>query len=241
MGDRIDDSTASGEADSRSLVHERRGSTRAARTSSILSEYVWRTRFNAARDVIGKKLNVNSVPREIVGVMPERFSFPAADTRLWLPARVDPNSHDGWRLQLLGCRAPRPGRDTGGRTARARDGVAKSGRVVPAARVWNRDRGVARSGETQSPSCVSLRDEITNGIAHTLWMFAVAAGLVLLVAWANVSNLMLIRADGRATRARGPRSARRKPSAHPDALPRRIARAHHDGRSGRASRGVGSG
>ena len=48
-----------------------------------------------------------------------------------------------------------------------------------------------------TPVVQALRDEITNGIAHTLWMLALAAGLVLIVAWANVTNLMLIRADGR--------------------------------------------
>jgi len=50
--------------------------------------------LQTAGDVIARKLFVNSVEREIVGVMPERFWFPAADTRLWLPARrvalVDP-------------------------------------------------------------------------------------------------------------------------------------------------------
>src|SRR5207302_4146834 len=41
------------------------------------------------------------------------------------------------------------------------------------------------------------RDEITGGISRTLWLLAAAAALVLLVACANVANLMLIRADGR--------------------------------------------
>ena len=48
-----------------------------------------------------------------------------------------------------------------------------------------------------TPVVVPLRDEVTSGIARTLWMLAAAAGLVLLVAWANVANLLLIRADGR--------------------------------------------
>src|SRR5689334_6048813 len=50
----------------------------------LRTESVWRTRFNPARAVIGKTLNVNRVPREVLGVMPDRFSSPAADTRLWL-------------------------------------------------------------------------------------------------------------------------------------------------------------
>src|SRR5262252_3077050 len=52
-------------------------------TVIILSESVWRTRFHSAPEVIGKTLYVNAVARQIVGVMPERFVFPAADTRLW--------------------------------------------------------------------------------------------------------------------------------------------------------------
>src|SRR5262249_54184442 len=48
-----------------------------------------------------------------------------------------------------------------------------------------------------APVVIPLRDDVTSGIARTLWMLTAAAGLVLLVAWANVSNLMLIRADGR--------------------------------------------
>jgi putative ABC transport system permease protein len=47
------------------------------------------------------------------------------------------------------------------------------------------------------PVALPLRDDVTSGIARTLWMVAAAAGLVLLVAWANVVNLLLIRADGR--------------------------------------------
>ena len=47
------------------------------------------------------------------------------------------------------------------------------------------------------PVVIPLRDEVTSGIARTLLMLAVGAGLVLLVAWANVANLLLIRADGR--------------------------------------------
>ena len=48
-----------------------------------------------------------------------------------------------------------------------------------------------------TPVVTPLRDEVTRGIARTLWMLAAAAGLVLLVTCANVANLMLIRADGR--------------------------------------------
>jgi predicted lysophospholipase L1 biosynthesis ABC-type transport system permease subunit len=51
--------------------------------------------------------------------------------------------------------------------------------------------------EKPAPVVTPLHEEVTSGIARTLWMLAAAAGLVLFVAWANVANLMLIRADGR--------------------------------------------
>jgi predicted permease len=162
----------------------------------ILSESVWRTRFNAARDVIGKTLNVNSVPREIVGVMPDRFSFPAADTRLWLPVRIDPRSTAAGDFSYTGVARLAP-------NATADDAQRELAQVLPkVAESFPRlESGTATfdwlTEARLAPVVVALRDEVTSGIARTLWMLAAAAGLVLLVAWANVSNLMMIRADGR--------------------------------------------
>ncbi len=161
----------------------------------LLSEPLWRARFNAATDVIGTTMVVNSVPRRIVGVMPARFAFPTADTRVWLPvkpkstttvgdfsysavARLAPGAsaeqaqHD-MAAVLSRLAESFPQLDSGGSTATWLDALKPTPVVVP------------------------LRDDMTGGIAGALWMLAVAAGLVLLIAWANVTNLMLIRGDGR--------------------------------------------
>jgi len=162
----------------------------------ILSEPVWRTRFNSARDVVGKTLIVNSVAREIVGVMPARFSFPAADTRLWLPARLDANATVVGDFSYTSVARLAP-------NATADDAQRELRRVLPrVAELFPRlESGTATASwldQTHpTPIVVPLRDEVTSGIARTLWMLAAAAALVLVVAWANVANLMLIRADGR--------------------------------------------
>jgi predicted permease len=163
---------------------------------AVLSEGVWRTRFNGARDVIGKTLIVNAVPREIIGVMPNGFVFPAADTRLWLPVRIDPSSSVVGDFQYSAV-------------ARLAEGVTleqaqrELARALPeVAESFPRlESGTATSewlaDVKPQPVVASLRDEVTSEISRTLWMLGAAAALVLLVACANVSNLMLIRADGR--------------------------------------------
>ena len=160
----------------------------------VLSESVWRTRFGAARDVIGKTLNVNAVPREIIGVMPERFVFPAADTRLWLPARIDQSSTTAGDFTYSGVARLAPDatpeqaqRELEQLLPRIPESFPRLESGTPTAD-WL-DQTAPR------PVVRPLRDEVTSGIARTLWMLAAAAGLVLLVAWANVANLMLIRAD----------------------------------------------
>ena len=165
-------------------------------TVVILSESAWRTRFRGARDVIGKKLWINSVLREVIGVMPQRFSFPDADTRVWIPTRLDPNAADAGDFTYSGVARLAPG-------ATPDDAQRELAALLPrAAELFPRlESGTATKAWLDevkpAPVVVPLRDEITGGIAHTLWMLAAAAGLVLLVAWANVTNLMLIRADGR--------------------------------------------
>jgi predicted permease len=163
---------------------------------AILSEYVWRTRFNGARDVIGKTLNVNAVPRQIIGVMPDGFAFPAPDTRLWLPVRLDPG-------------ATVVGDFSYSSVARLADGASPEDAQRELVQILPRvaesfprlESGTATAAwldETKPRAVViPLRDAVTSGIARTLLMLAVGAALVLLVAWANVANLLLIRADGR--------------------------------------------
>ena len=163
---------------------------------AIISSSIWRTRFHSAPDVIGKKLYVNSVLREIVGVMPEHFVFPDADTRIWLPTRLDPNSPTVGDFTYWSVARLAPG-------ASPEDAQRELAAIFPrVAELFPRlESGTATTTWVEqarpSPIAVPLRDEVTNGIAQTLWILAAASGLVLLVAWANVANLLLIRADGR--------------------------------------------
>ena len=162
----------------------------------MISETVWRTRFAADRSVIGRRLDVNGEPREIVGVMPERFRFPNASTQLWLPRALDPKD-------------PFPGGFSYQAVARLKRGVP----IEAAQRDFN---AVLRRLPEISPnfapgvSTQALMDQAkpvavlvphhqdaVGDIADTLWMVAAAAGLVLLVACANVANLILVRADSR--------------------------------------------
>lgn len=161
----------------------------------ILSESEWRSRFHAATDVIGRTVMVNSVSRQIVGVMPARFAFPTSATRLWLPAKRSDDATVG-EFSYTGVARLAPGVDVEQARhalAAALPGMAdafprlESG--VPTA-TWLADVRPA-------PIVEPLRDYVTRGIGRTLWMLMAAAGLVLLVAWANVANLLLIRADAR--------------------------------------------
>ena len=162
----------------------------------IISESVWRTRFHAARDVIGKTLYVNSVARTVVGVMPDRFRFPDATTRLWLPAKLDRDatgvsdfSYAGVARLASGATPELARRELATVLPRMTEQFPRFASGTPTAD-W--------LDQTQpSPVVTPLQDEVTHGIARTLWVLAAAAGLVLLVACANVTNLLLIRADGR--------------------------------------------
>ncbi len=161
----------------------------------ILSEAEWRLRFSAAPDVIGKSLIVNDVSRQIVGVMPAQFGFPTAATRLWLPVKHKENATlDDFSYSAVARLAP------GVEAEQAQDELAA---LLP--RVAESFPRLQSGGSTTTwlaevrprPVVTALREDLTSGIARTLWMLAAAAGLVLLVAWANVANLMLVRSESR--------------------------------------------
>lgn len=160
----------------------------------ILSEGEWRSRFNSSADIIGKTLIVNSAPRQIVGVMPERFSFPTRATRLWLPVKLtDSGAVEDFAYTGVARLAP---------GATAEQAQAELAAALPRlAELFPRLQSGASTTTwlaeaAPRPVVLPLREDITGRIARTLWLLAAAAALVLLVAWASVANLMLIRADG---------------------------------------------
>lgn len=172
-----------------SADEERRGGPNAV----ILSEAEWRSRFDASPDVLGQTLVVNDASRVIVGVMPAGFAFPSAATRVWLPVkRVDDTTLGDFFHAGVARLAPGAG------IAQAQAELAA---LLP--RVAQEFPRLATGAATASwlaevqprPVVQGLRERLTDDIAGMLWMLAAAAALVLLVAWANAANLMLVRAD----------------------------------------------
>lgn len=162
----------------------------------VISEGLWRTRLGGSRDAIGKTLDINGLSREIIGVMPERFRFPNAKTQLWLPLQLDPNSLYSGGFNYPGVARLRAGisvdavnRDLASLLPRMVEEFPTLAPGIPTSMLIEQAK--------PRPFVIPLREDVSGGIARTLWIVAAAAGLVLLVACANVANLILVRADGR--------------------------------------------
>ncbi len=151
----------------------------------MLSDALWRRRFAADPRVVGSKVVLNGSPAEVIGVMPPRFKFPET-SELWIPLAPDPSQPRDERYVGMVARL-RPG-------ATLEQANAELGAVAR--------RLAAEYPETNTgwgARVVSYRDDMINGpLRLMLSLMLGAVGLVLLIACANVANLMLARSAGRA-------------------------------------------
>ncbi|MDQ3517338.1 MAG: ABC transporter permease [Gemmatimonadota bacterium] len=162
----------------------------------IISEGLWRSRFGGDSRILGRTLEVSGRSREIIGVMPSRFRFPSATTQLWLPIKLDPADPYPGGFNYSAVARLKPG-------VRVADAQRDFAAVLP--RMVELSPNMAPGVSTQmlldqakpSPVLIPMKEDVTSGIAKTLWIVAAAAGLVLLIACANVTNLVLVRADAR--------------------------------------------
>jgi len=157
----------------------------------ILSHSLWQRQFASDRNVIGRVISLEGVPRQIVGVMPEQFRFPSPKTEVWVPLDIDsrntPHYWAGDYMPVIG--RLRPGATM--QQATAEIGLFQS-RVrklfpwrMPAE--WNADVAV-----------VALQTGLVSDVRSRLLILFAAVVLVLLIACANVANLALSRAAIRA-------------------------------------------
>jgi predicted permease len=148
----------------------------------VLSHRIWQERFAGDPNAVGRHVVVNDVPRTIVGVMPERFAYPASRIELWLPLALDPASTGPAAFDLVGI-------------ARLKRGVSTAAARADLARALAASSEATWPQSPLAPQVQSLRDSIVAPVAYPLWLVFGSVLLVLLVACANVAGLFLVRAE----------------------------------------------
>ena len=154
---------------------------------TILTYSTWQKRYGARKDVIGQTVSLNDVPYTVVGVLPADFQFAAAgESELWTPYRGDDQ-----------CGKRRGCHNLYG-IARLKDGVS-----VESARA--EITGIARQLELQYPvdnrgqgaRVEPLAEVVVADVRPILLLLFAGAGLLLVIACANVCSLLLVRSESR--------------------------------------------
>jgi putative ABC transport system permease protein len=158
----------------------------------VISNQLWNNWFGRDPSVIGRSYFVSDQMREVVGVMPAEFRFPSDETLLWVsnPVRVDQIRPGNFGLPVV---------------ARMKEGVTREQLASELTKLskelperFGGSPDYARIIERHSALVDPVLDRMVGPIVRTsLWVLLGAVSIVLLIACANVTNLFLVRAEGR--------------------------------------------
>jgi predicted permease len=168
----------------------------------ILSYELWQTAFGGRNNVIGEMLEINGLRREVLGIMPQGADVMDNRTEIWLPIALNPNNRlqrGSHFLYLVG---------------RLKDGVSpemanselqsmianwgeRTGQKNHIFRPLPKNAEEAKTNPGHILQMHPVQQQIVGGASRAIWVLQAAVGFVLLIACANLANLMLARAETR--------------------------------------------
>jgi predicted permease len=167
----------------------------AAPNRVLLTYGYWQRAFGASRDIVGQSLMIDGSAHEIAGVLPASFTFLNTRAAVLLPLKPDrARALTGPGFGNRGVARLKPGITL----AEANNDITRMIPLIP--EQFPLQPGLSREmwdGVGLAPNVRPLFEDVTGDVGRSLWIVLATVGVVLLMAWANVATLLLVRGEGR--------------------------------------------
>jgi predicted permease len=159
---------------------------------AVLSYGFWRSRFGGASTVLGRTLELDGKPWEIIGVMPESFTYPGETTAIWIPHVIRPEDLGRISFSYEAVGRLKPEASVEAATAELNQLLKRSPEIYPG----EMTAGILENAQ-MTAYLTPLIDDVVGNVGSVLWTLLGAVLVVLAIACANVANLLLVHSEGR--------------------------------------------
>ena len=160
---------------------------------AVISDGLWARRFSRAADIVGKAIILDDRQYTVIGVLPASFYFPDRESELWTPMVISVQPQRPGQRMVMAFAA----------IGRVKAGVSPSQAEAEGTAVAQRTQPAPPPGSEASKAppgrmhLVPLQEELVANVRPALLVLFVAVGFVLLIASANLANLLLARGASR--------------------------------------------